>query len=170
MAGHRGESARAEIVRGARDVQAGIPGVRRRRPLMDLAKGLFGSGTIGGSSAKRDRSEQLDAFGDLRNTFNWALPTAKSGVASGTATTGAGLEDLGTAGNYFKKLAGGDRAAVTQAVAPETAAVTASSDAAKREEAASGTARGGGVAATNQTRDEDTMSKVDQMLFGVRPG
>jgi hypothetical protein len=54
-------------------------------------------------------------------------------------------------------------------MAPEIGAAASANDASKRQLAASGTARGGGVAATNQTRDSDMMSKVDNLLFGARP-
>ncbi len=120
-------------------------------------------GLFGGNSAKRDRSEQLDAYTDLRNVFNFSIPQAKQ-------QTAAGASDTGAASSYWKKLLSGDRPTAMQAIAPETAAATSANDAAKRGLAASGTARGGGATAVNQQRDQDVMGKVDQLLFGARGG
>lgn len=119
-------------------------------------------GLFGGNSAKRDRSEELDTYGQLNNVFNFGMGQAKQ-----NSTLGA--EDTGTASSFYKGILG-NRTAATQAIAPEVATATSANDAAKRQIASSGTARGGGVAGVNQTRDEDVMGKVDQMLFGARAG
>jgi len=124
---------------------------------------------IGGSSTKTDRGNTLTGFSNLKNLFTWGLPFAQKTAAAGTGTTQGGLGDLGKAVGYFKDIVSGNRAAVNQAVAPETAAVLEQDDAAKRQLANSGTARGGGVAATNQQQHANTMAKVDQLLMGVRP-
>jgi hypothetical protein len=131
-----------------------------------LVSGIFGN--VGGSSAKTDRSNQLTAFSDLKNVFNWALPFGQQQARTGQATTAAGVQDLGKAGGYFGKLASGDRPTALEAVAPQTNAALAQSDAEKRQLAASGTGRGGGVAGVNQQRDTDLMAKIDNMLFGAR--
>jgi hypothetical protein len=138
-------------------------------PMFALIPALFSSGAIGGSSAKRDRAEELNAYGDLRNVFNWALPEGKKLASTGQGTFSAGIGDLGTAAGYFKKLASGSRPDMMQAIAPEVASVTSANDAAKRQLATSGTARGGGTAAVNETRDAATQAKIDEALFGVRP-
>ncbi len=117
---------------------------------------------IGGSASKRDRAEQIRSFEELHNVFNFALPATK-------AAWGAGQEGLQQAGAYWQKLLSGNRPAMLQAVEPEASAVRAQSDAQKRQLAASGTARGGGVAAANQQRETNTMAEIDRMLFGVRP-
>jgi hypothetical protein len=57
-----------------------------------------------------------------------------------------------------------------QAIAPEANAVQAQGDAARRQQAASGTARGGGTAGANQTAKDAEMARIDNALFGVRPG
>jgi hypothetical protein len=118
---------------------------------------------IGGASWKTDRANVLTSFADLKNVFNFALPAAKQSV-------GAGQELLGSAGSYFKNLLTGNRSALLGAVAPETAAAQARSDASRRQLATSGTARGGGTAAASQTAKEKTMSDINNLLFGVRPG
>ena len=110
---------------------------------------------IGGSSAKTDRSFTLQGFKGLSNLFNWAIPT--------------GEEATGKAIGYQENLLSGNRTARRAAVAPEINAATATSDAAKRQQATSGTARGGGTAGVNQQRSTDLMAKVDNLLFGVAP-
>lgn len=131
-----------------------------------LVSGIFGN--VGGSSAKTDRSNQLTAFSDLKNTFNWALPFGQSQARTGQATTAQGLQNLGQAGSYYGKLASGDRPTALQAIAPQTNAALAQSDAQKRQEAEMGTARGGGTAGLNQQRDTNLMGQIDNMLFGAR--
>lgn len=117
---------------------------------------------IGHSSAKTDRSNFLHGIQDIQNVFNYALPTAQAGQAEGAG-------NLRTAGDYYKNILSGNRTAALQAIAPETASVRRASDASKRQLATSGTARGGGVAATNQQRETDTMSEINNALFGARP-
>lgn len=120
---------------------------------------------IGGVNSK----QQNASIGNLSNLFNFGLSTAKSGVASGASTTGAGLSGLGDANSYFKNLAGGNRAAMQQAEAPAINATLSGADASRRQSAASGTARGGGTAGANQTAKDSAMAKIDNALFGVRP-
>ena len=64
--------------------------------------------------------------------------------------------------NFYEGASGGWTAATSNAA-------TATSDAAKRQQATSGTARGGGTAGVNQQRSTDLMAKVDNLLFGVAP-
>jgi len=117
---------------------------------------------IGGSSSKTNRGWQVEGAKDLHNVFNFALPQGEEGAKSGEAK----LDD---AGQYWEQLLHGNRTAVTQAVAPETNMIRSASDAQKRQQAAFGTARGGGTAATNQTRETDTQAKVDNAILGARP-
>lgn len=123
---------------------------------------------IGGSSSKTDRGVQLQSFGNLSNLFNWALPLAKETASTGQSILKGGVESLGTAGNYFKKLLSGNRSDLMQAEAPAIAATTSAADASKRQLATMGTARGGGVSASNQQIDDKTRATVDNALFGVR--
>lgn len=125
-------------------------------------------GHLGGSSEKRDRAEQLNAYTDLRNVYNWALPFGQSQARTGQATTAQGLQNLGQAGSYFSKLASGDRPTALQAVAPQTNAALAQSDAEKAQLANMGTARGGGAVGVNQQRDTNLMAQIDNLLFGAR--
>src|SRR5436190_375097 len=95
-----------------------------------LLSALFSSGAIGGSSAKRDRGEELNSYTDLNNIFNFGLPFGKSTTEKGQAGYAAGQGDLGTAAGYLKKLTSGSRPDMMQAVAPEVASVTSANDAA----------------------------------------
>jgi hypothetical protein len=124
---------------------------------------------IGGSSAKTDRKQQLAGQGMLQNVFNYSLPHAEAGAETGKQTTQAGLSGLDQAKAYWQKLLTGNRTATMQAVAPETNAARAESDATARQTSAMGTARGGGTAEAGQQRDTDLMAKVDNLLFGARP-
>jgi len=133
-----------------------------------LLGSLFSTGSLGGSSAKTDRSNQLTAFSDLKNVYNWALPFGQQQARTGQATTAQGVQNLGQAGSYFGKLASGDRATALGAVAPQTNAALAQSDAEKRQLGEMGTARGGGATGFNQQRDTSLMSQIDNMLFGAR--
>ena len=118
---------------------------------------------IGGASWKTDRKQYLKGQDVLKNVFNYAIPQGEAGFAEGEAATRK-------AGDYYSQLLSGNRPAALQAVAPETAAVQARTDASRRQLATSGTARGGGVASTSQTAKDRAMAEIDNLLFGVRPG
>ena len=139
--------------------------------LLGALVGLGGTlaGQLGGSSAKRDRSDYLNAATNLRNVYNWALPAGQSAFATGQQGVSAGQGNLGTAASYLKSLESGGPASTNAALAPERAQVMSANDAAKRQLAASGTARGGGVAGINQQRDAVAQAAIDQGLFQVRP-
>lgn len=100
--------------------------------------------------------------GNLANVFNYALPTAQSQQAAGTADTGA-------ASNYWKGILSGNRSALMASAAPEINAVNASADASRKEAAATGTARGGGVNAANRTAGDNTTAQITNALFAQRP-
>jgi hypothetical protein len=124
---------------------------------------------IGGSSAKTDRNQTLASYQQLNNLFNFGLSTGKTGVTTGTGTTAAGVGGLENSQAYWQKLMSGSRPALMQAAAPEINAVQSQGDAARRQAAASGTARGGGTAGANQQQKTDQMAQIDNALFGVRP-
>lgn len=123
---------------------------------------------IGGSSAKTDRNQTLAGYQDLNQLFGFAFPQGQKSVATGQGTTATGVGGLTDAQSYFKKLASGNRPALLQAVAPQVNAANAMSDAAKRQQAEMGTARGGGTAPGNQTAETDKMAAIDNMLFGAQ--
>lgn len=116
---------------------------------------------IGGSSAKTDRKYTLQGYGELGNVFNYALPTAETGVAAGQA-------GLGQAQDYYSKILSGNRPAALQAIAPEVSGVLGKEAATRRGIAASGTARGGGLASTEQQAHDQAMGEINNSLFGAR--
>jgi hypothetical protein len=118
---------------------------------------------VGGSAAKTDRKNQLAGFGDLSNLFNF-------GFSSGTAETGQAQSQLGQAGGYYSSLLSGNRSATLGAVAPTVNAANATTDAAKRGIATSGTARGGGVNATGQTIDDSKRASIDTAVNAAKAG
>jgi predicted Zn-dependent protease len=135
-----------------------------------LFTSLVGSGALGGSSAKRDRSDYLDSQSRMGNVFNQAFGFGQGLENRGTAATGQGMQDLGTSGNFFRRLTSGNRAATTEAMAPQINAVESQGDAERRQQASLGTARGGGAAGVNQDARSRRMAAIDNMLFGAQTG
>lgn len=124
---------------------------------------------IGGSSQKTDRGRELGGWNAEWNVFNAGLPLATSTATAGQGTTSKALGSLDTAGDFWKDLLSGNKTSTAQAAAPITNAAVDQADAARREQAAMGTSRGGGVAAGNQQAQQNTMKTVDNAIFGVRP-
>jgi hypothetical protein len=118
---------------------------------------------IGNASWKSDRNLELSGMNSLKNVFNFGMGAAQKGIS-------AGSQALGNVAGYANKILSGNRAAAAAATAPEMARVRSESDAAKRQLAASGTARGGGVAATNQQVEQRKQAAQDQAIFAARPG
>jgi len=121
---------------------------------------------IGGKNS----GQQNQAIGNLNNLFNFGFSTGQKETGAGNASVGQGQSALGMAGNYFSKIASGNRQAMTQAAAPVSNAVQSQGDAARRQQSSMGTARGGGVASTNQTQKDAQMAQVDNALFGAQGG
>jgi hypothetical protein len=113
---------------------------------------------IGGVNSK----QQNASIGNLQNLFNFGLNTGQAGTSAGGA-------NLGTAGSYYSNMLSGSRPAVLQAMAPETNTIQARADAQRRQLAATGTARGGGTAGTNQQQQTDVNAAIDNALFAARP-
>lgn len=124
--------------------------------------GLFGSST-------KNSGQQNAAIGNLNNVFNTGIGQNTALSTTGSATTNAGVAGLGASQNYFQNLMSGNRSAIQQAQAPETNAVLSGADAARRQQAASGTARGGGTAAGNQQAGTNTAATLDNAIFSARP-
>lgn len=121
--------------------------------------GLIGSigSLFGGSAAKTDRKNELQGIGNLNNVFNFGMKGAAGEMGAGSALQGQ-------AGDYYSKLLSGNRTAALSAIAPVANTAATQSDAAKRQIATSGTARGGGVNATGQQLDTQRRSAVDDAL------
>ena len=114
---------------------------------------------IGGNSAKTDRKETLKAYGDIDKNI-------KDLTTVGASQTAAGAADTGAASDYFRKIMAGDKSAI----APEIKSITNQADAAKKELATSGTARGGGVNAATQDLNATTRGQVADVINRGRTG
>jgi hypothetical protein len=114
---------------------------------------------IGGKNSK----QQNQSIGNLNNLYNF-------GMNSGSSSTSAGSSSLGAAGSYYSNLLSGSRTASQAAIAPEANQVRSAADASRTQQATMGTARGGGVAATNQQATDKTNATVDNALFSARAG
>lgn len=88
-------------------------------------------------------------------------------MAQQQASTAQG--NLNQASSYWNTLLSGNRAQMQQANAPAINATLSGADAAKRQAATMGTARGGGTAGENRTLDDKTRATIDNALFATRP-
>ena len=116
-------------------------------------------------------NDKIDTgMSDTKNVFNYGLDTAKQEKTAGDTTTSSGLSAMDSVKDFFKNIMSGSRPAQLAAVAPETNAINAQADAQRTQSANLGTARGGGVAATNANAENTRMKTIDDMLFGARTG
>lgn len=100
--------------------------------------------------------------GNLNNVFNYGMNT-------GQGLESAGASGVGAAQSYWNKLLSGNRQAQLAAAAPQINSATQTADAAKRQMATSGTARGGGTAGANQQANDKLQAQISNALFGVVP-
>lgn len=143
-----------------------------------------GAGLIGGLFAGKKANKQADTdslrmdegANDLRNVFNYALPTGKAltstgqgDVSSGLSTARSGTDVMSSPLNYYKNIMSGNRTANLQAFAPETNALQQQEAARRQQLAATGTARGGGVASVNEEAKTRQMTEINNAIFGARP-
>lgn len=133
---------------------------------------------IGGSSAKTDRGNQLAATQGEWNLFNYGLPTAQAGQATGTADLGTAKSTLGTAlgttntalntlnapADYWKSLLTAGRTETAANAAPAIQSVTDAATANKNAEATLGTGRSGGTVAANREAGSTAQSQIDKII------
>ena len=117
---------------------------------------------IGGSASKTDRQHQLQGYGDLQNVFNYGIPAGQAGQQQGQS-------DLGDASNFWQKILGGDRSAISAALSPEISSITSQNDQNRKQQAAMGTARGGGTNAQNQQQQQVEQGQITNLINGARP-
>lgn len=127
------------------------------------------SGILGGSSAKTDRGNQLGGVNASWNVFNAGMPLSQQQTGSGQPNQSQGVGDITGAGDFWKSILSGNRTATAAAEAPATNAAVDQADAAKRQEASMGTARGGGTGAGNQQVESQTRATVNNDFFNARP-
>lgn len=124
---------------------------------------------IGNSSAKTDRANQLAGVNATWNIYNRGLPMFDEAAKAGAATTEKGLSTLDQSKQYWQSLVSGTRPAVNRpqllsTAAPAINAITDQSDAARRQQAEMGTARGGGVAPENIQAQSKVMAQTGDIL------
>lgn len=115
---------------------------------------------IGGSSAKTDRADQLQATQNAGNVFSYGF-----GLGQNQQTTGQST--LGQAGNAFSSLLSATvpgRTQIQQNAAPAINAAQSQADATRRAEAASGTGRTGGTAELNREAGATTNANIDSII------
>lgn len=125
---------------------------------------------LGGSGAKTDRKQQLAGYGDLSSIFNYGMGAGKAETGAGEGTLSSSLDQLGPAAAYYRQLLTGGRQGAMAAAAPTVNAANAQGDAAQRQVASEGTARGGGVNAAGQQLETAKMSTVDNAIAQQRAG
>ena len=81
---------------------------------------------------------------------------------------GQGSQDIGTAGNFFRTLLGGNRQAQLQAIAPSANAARAMADARRNEVGRMGGGRTGGATAEQATTEDELRKQVDTLLGGLQ--
>lgn len=116
--------------------------------------GMFG---IGGSGAKTDRKNQLDATNAAFNVY-------QQGLGNATTAEKSGQSDLSAATDYWRKLLSPGRTQATMDAAPQIQAAVSQGDAVRRQEGQFGTGRTGGTAADNQQAETRTNSTIDQII------
>lgn len=117
--------------------------------------GLFG---IGGSGAKTDRKQQLKSWGELESLFGPAK-------ATGEAQTKEGAGGLSKAANYFQTLMSGNRAQMSQLLAPQISSIKGQS-AQKMATASQFGNRSGGTNAALQADEQGALTAI-QNLFDL---
>lgn len=144
-------------------------------PAVGLASSIFGAKKAN-KSIGVDTARTEEGTSDLRNVFNYAMPQGKAlmssgqnDVASGLSTARSGTNVMADPLSYYKNIMSGNRTANLQAFAPETNALQQQEAARRRQLAATGTARGGGVASINEEAKTRQMTDINNAIFGARP-
>jgi hypothetical protein len=127
------------------------------------------SGILGGSSASTDRSNQLAGINGSWNVFNAGMPLSQQQSQSGQAGQATATQGLGQASDFWKSILSGNSTSIAAATAPLTNAAVNQADAAKRQEASMGTARGGGTNEGNQQIESNTRATVNNDVFSALP-
>lgn len=118
-------------------------------------------GKIGGSSNKTDRSKQFEGWNDLSSVFNWANPF-------GQKTAQSGVNDLNTAGDFYKSILGGDRAKIGQVLAPEISTIQGQVSQHNKTLSEFGN-RSGGTNAGVQAGETAGQTQIQQLIDSLLP-
>lgn len=127
-------------------------------------------GVLGfGGSSGQDRDREIEGWNAEKNVFNYAFPLSKDLEQQSQLNMNKGLSTMDQARRWFSKVFSGSRPEQMEAVASDVNAVNQQGDALRRQQAAQGTGRTGGVAAGNQVADVNRLAQIDNMIFGARP-
>lgn len=99
--------------------------------------------SLGGSSAKTDRTTQLDAEGKMRGMFDQFKNLGTDLTGKGATDVTRGQQDTEKASRYYSDILSGDSSKILQAVAPEINTIGKQTDQAKSTIARSGDRTGG---------------------------
>jgi hypothetical protein len=119
---------------------------------------LFG---IGGSAAKTDRNFQFTGWKDLQNLFQFGSKQGKGQVKEGIG----GLSD---AAKYFKTLMSGDRAAISQLLAPQISSIRGQTSQRQLTNSTFGN-RSGGTNAYAQSAVDDATKAIQSLFDSIGP-
>jgi hypothetical protein len=119
---------------------------------------------IGGSSAKTDRSNQLNATSGEYQIFNQGLPAGQASQAAGQADISQALSGLGLPADYYKSLLTAGRTSTAASAAPAINAEIGQNDTQRRAEATFGTSRTGGAAAKTAEASEGSKANIDNII------
>lgn len=109
--------------------------------------------SIFSGASKGEKKQESDTWQNLSNLFAHSF-------GEGAEQERKGNENQDLAGGYYKGILAGDRTKL----APAVNAAVDTADAAKREQAQMGTARGGGVAGANQQIESHTRDLISSLL------
>jgi hypothetical protein len=119
---------------------------------------------IGGSSAKTDRGNQLAATQGDWSLFNYGLPTAQAGQATGTSTLAGASAALAPAEQYYQGILQGGRTGPAQAASPAINTQLKATDATTKQLGEFGTGRSGGAVASQQQAKTAGQSNIDNII------
>ena len=117
----------------------------------------------GGSSAKTDRSQTLQSYGDLDSIISQLSQVGKT-------TTAAGASDTGAASKYFSDIVSGDPNKVMAAAAPEVNAIKGQATQQKKQIANLGGNRTGGTNAVSQDVTTNARGQIADVIAKQRTG
>lgn len=99
--------------------------------------------SLGGSSAKTDRTTQLDAEGKMRGMFDQFKNLGTDLTGKGATDVTRGQQDTEKASRYYSDILSGDSSKILSAVAPEINTIGKQTDQAKSTIVRSGDRTGG---------------------------
>ncbi len=116
---------------------------------------------MGGGAPKQEQAMQQQSWSNLNDIFG--LSKANAEQFGKVAQT-----DMDKVKSYFTSLLGPNKRATMEYAAPAINTLVDATDAAKREQAQKGTARGGGGLAYSQGAESQTRGQIASLLGGTK--